>query len=70
VAVTPDGHHAYVANFGANHLSVIDTARNTVAATILVGTGPLAVALAPDGRHAYVANYGSNDVSVIEIAAE
>lgn len=65
--MTPDGRHAYVPNFGADHVSVIDTASHIVTATILVGTGPLALAVTQDGRRAYVANYGSNNVSVIEI---
>jgi YVTN family beta-propeller protein len=44
VAVTPDGAHAYVANFVAPSatgiVSVIDTASNKVVATIPVGHGP------------------------------
>jgi YVTN family beta-propeller protein len=43
VAVTPDGKHAYVANFNSNNVSVIDTATNTVVATVGVGSGPAAV---------------------------
>jgi YVTN family beta-propeller protein len=34
VAVTPDGKHAYVANFESLDVSVIDTATNTVVATV------------------------------------
>ena len=35
---------------------MIDTATNTVTATIPVGSDPSGVAVSPDGTHAYVAN--------------
>jgi YVTN family beta-propeller protein len=37
VAVTPDRKRAYVTNMNSDTLSVIDTATNTVVATILMG---------------------------------
>ena len=40
IAVTPDGKHVYVVNFGSNNVSVIDTATNTVVATVAVGSVP------------------------------
>jgi YVTN family beta-propeller protein len=50
----------YVANFDANTVSVIDTATNTVIATIPVGTSPRGVAVTPDGSTVYVSNTFSN----------
>ena len=47
VAVTPDGKHAYVTNFGSNNVTVVRTATNTVVATIPVGAEPLAVGVIP-----------------------
>jgi YVTN family beta-propeller protein len=49
---------------------VIDTATNTVAATITVGNGPVGVAVTPDGKHAYVTNaaFSIGSVSVIDTA--
>ena len=35
---------------------MIDTATNTVTATVPVGDGPIGVAVTPDGAHAYVTN--------------
>src|SRR6266581_1094329 len=61
---------AYVANAGTNTVSVIDTASNTVVATIPVGIFPDAVAVTPDGTRAYVANKGTNTVSVINTATK
>ncbi|MEW6605820.1 MAG: beta-propeller fold lactonase family protein [bacterium] len=58
--------YAYVANSGANTVSVIDTSTNEVIATIPVGSSPGGVAITPDGRYAYVTNTGSNTVSVID----
>ena len=48
-----------------NTVSVINTATNTVAATIPVGSDPNGVSVSPDGSKVYVANYNSNTVSVI-----
>jgi YVTN family beta-propeller protein len=47
----------------------IDTARNTVSATIPVGKRPWNMALTPDGGKLYVANGRSNNVSVIDTAS-
>jgi YVTN family beta-propeller protein len=51
IAITPDGKHAYVTNdsfFGPGTVSVIDTATNTVAATVGVGSFPVGVGIIPD----------------------
>ena len=40
----------------ANTVSVINTATNTVSATITVGIYPLGVSVSPDGSKVYVAN--------------
>lgn len=50
------GYYAYVANHNSNDVSVIDTAANTVVATIPAGNLPLGVAVSPDGTRAYVTN--------------
>ena len=64
----PDGTRAYVTNFNSNTVSVINTATNTVIATIPVGSGPQGVAVSPDSTRAYVTNFNSNTVSVINTA--
>jgi uncharacterized protein (TIGR03437 family) len=58
---------AYVANFGSNNVSVIDTSSNTVIATVMVGSQPQGIAVTPDGASVYVANCGG-DVFVIDTA--
>ncbi|MGA7384315.1 MAG: beta-propeller fold lactonase family protein [Methylocella sp.] len=65
VAVAPDGKRAYVIG---GFVSVIDTAANTVVATVPlpVGTEPAGVAVTPDGSHVYVTNEISNTVFVID----
>jgi YVTN family beta-propeller protein len=57
---------AYVTNNGEGTVSVIETANNTVVATVDVDFRPLFVAITPDGAFAYVTNGLSNTVSVIE----
>jgi YVTN family beta-propeller protein/autotransporter-associated beta strand protein len=66
--VTGDQSRVYVANAFANSVSVIDTATDTVLATIPAGALPQSLALSPDGTRAYVNNAASNDVSVIDTA--
>ena len=47
---------------------MIDTATNTLSATIPVGASPFGVAVTPDGSKVYVANSFSDTVSVIDAA--
>jgi YVTN family beta-propeller protein len=60
---------AYITNLNDGTVSVIDTATNTVTATVFVGTFPNGVAVTPDGAHVYVANIFGNSVSVIDTAS-
>jgi YVTN family beta-propeller protein len=69
--LTASAQNAYITNNGGNTVSVIDTATNTVSATIQVGNRPYGVAVTPDGGKVYVANnefFGS--VSVIDTATD
>jgi YVTN family beta-propeller protein len=61
---------AYVTNRSDNTVSVIDTATNTVIATIPLGTFafPHGVAVTPDGLRVYVVNSALGTVSVIDTA--
>jgi YVTN family beta-propeller protein len=56
---------AYITNNGANTVSVINVATNTVSTTIAVGSNPWGVSVSPDGLRVYVANYEAASVSVI-----
>src|SRR5262249_12485216 len=60
--------NAYVANENSTTVSVIDTASNTITATIPVGRNPASVALTPNSAFLYVANASSNTVSVVDTA--
>jgi YVTN family beta-propeller protein len=60
--------NAYITNFDDKTVTVIDTATNTVTATIPVGANPEGVGVTPDGRTVYVANVGETFVSVIDTA--
>lgn len=62
---------AYVVNTNDNTASIIDTATDTVTATIPVGNYPTGVAMSPDGTKVYITNgydYGGNTLSVIDTA--
>jgi YVTN family beta-propeller protein len=60
--------NAYVPNADDNTVSVIDTASQTVIATIDVGNTPVGAAVTPDGTKAYVTNSSDGTVSVIDTA--
>ena len=61
---------AYVGNFKDNTVSVIDTGKGVVAATIAVAAGPHGMVLSPDGRMLYVSGDGSSQVSVVDTASD
>ncbi len=56
----------YISNGTDGTVSVIDTASDTVIATVPVGRRPWNMAVTPDGKKLYVANGRSNSVSVID----
>ncbi len=49
VALNASGTHAYVANYGSNSVSVIDTAGTAVSTTISGVSTPLSIAISPTG---------------------
>lgn len=67
VAITPDSSTAYVTNTLQNTVSVINTATNTVTATISLAANsfPRGIAIAPSGLFAYAVNQGTSSVAVI-----
>jgi len=83
-AITPDGKHAYVNNYGGPQgvqsgngttVSVVDLATDTIVGPpIIVGQAPAALAVTPDGRFVYVANYvdgnpSTGTISIIDTSS-
>ena len=60
--------YAYIANSNSSNVSVINTANNTVVATVPVGTSPEGVSVSPDGTKVYVTHININEVRVINTA--
>jgi len=80
VAVTPDGHKAYISNQWSNDVTVVNLDTMEIISTILVGPEPKGIAITPDGSKAYVAlpeglavstggktPLGGNSIAVIDI---
>ncbi len=71
IAVNPARDEVYVVNAqpdqASGSVSVIDTAKNAVVATIPVHRNPTAIAVDATGRRAFVVNTGSNTVSVLDL---
>ncbi|SFS10566.1 40-residue YVTN family beta-propeller repeat-containing protein [Granulicella pectinivorans] len=68
---TPAGYreYAYVANSGANTVSVLDLVYLRTDRTLQVGSQPTALAVNPERNEVYVVNTTSGTVSVIDAAA-
>ena len=68
IGMTPDGEFVFATNFsaGSNSVSVIDTATNTIVATIPTGPQPNEVAVSLDGTRGFITNQNgtTNDVTV------
>jgi YVTN family beta-propeller protein len=62
--VTSLGTKVYVTNFRSNNVSVINTATNTITATIAVGTGPRGIVGL--GTNIYVENFDDGTISIID----
>jgi YVTN family beta-propeller protein len=73
VIANPTRDEVYVVNSGTasgqGSISVIDTQKNAVAATIALHRKPVSIDLNAAGTLAYVANAGSNSISVIDLKA-
>jgi len=71
IVANPDKTKVYVANFGSNDFSVIDTASNQVVNTISnFGRGPVELAVSNDGTRIFAVNPESDSVSVVDTASE
>lgn len=78
LAVSPDKKYVVCANAGADNLSLIDVASETVVETLwvksnpadLFGASPNALVFHPDGEHLYVANGTQNAIAVMEFDPE
>jgi YVTN family beta-propeller protein len=67
VSIAGAAPYAFIANLGNQTVSIIDTANNTVTATVDVGSMPAGVAVSLDGTKVYVANRDKDTVSVIDM---
>jgi YVTN family beta-propeller protein len=66
VAMTPNGMKAYITNYGANTVSVVDIGSGVVTRTIAVGAGPCGACVDNDGNKAYITNSIDDSVSVMD----
>jgi YVTN family beta-propeller protein len=73
VTANPKRNEVYVVSSGEGQgngsISVIDTTKNAVVATIPVHRRPYFIDIDPSGDMAYVANSGSNSVSIVDLKA-
>lgn len=60
---TTQTNAVYVANFGTNSVSSLNTSSNVVSLTGAVGVNPVALAETPNGQNLYVVNQGGNTVN-------
>ena len=60
----------YIAESGANRVSVIDTGTQTIEQQIPVGMAPSSISVAPDALRLYVTNQTDNTVSVVSAVTQ
>src|SRR5215470_18135732 len=60
--------HVYVANERSNDITIIDTATNSVVATVPVGQRPRGLGLSPDGNTLYVALGPERAIAAVDLA--
>jgi YVTN family beta-propeller protein len=69
IDVSPDGREVWVTNRGANTISVVSVAHDSVTASFESGgTMPIRAKFTPDGRQVWVSNARSSSVTVFEAA--
>ena len=66
VSIAGAAPFAYITSSLNNTVSIIDTATNTITATITGFSSPCGIAITPDGTKVYVANRLGGTVSVID----
>ncbi|MBD3161593.1 MAG: beta-propeller fold lactonase family protein [Candidatus Eisenbacteria bacterium] len=67
VEMSPTGEYVLVAASFDDQVKVIDTATNTVVATLDVGNFPLQIAFEATGEYAMVTNYQHGSVSILHV---
>ncbi len=67
-ALSADGATLYVANQGANTVSVVDTRALVQLKSIAVGKVPAGIRLSVDGATLWVSDYGDDDVRPVDLA--
>jgi len=69
IDISPDGREVWASNRGANSLSIISTASDSVVATFESGGEmPIRLKFTPDGKQVWVSNARSNAVTVFDAA--
>lgn len=67
LSISADGHRAYIANFLANSVTVVDLDKHKSIATLPTGKGPTAALISPDDRTLLVTNATSGTVSLFSV---
>lgn len=68
LALSPDGHHLYVAVSDDDRIDIVDLASKKVIGHLPSGPDPERFALSRDGRRMYVANEDDAKVSFVDVA--
>ncbi len=68
ICLSPDGRKAYVVNYTADLVSVIDIKARKIVLEISVGARPTQARFSPDGRFLYVSCTWAGKIDVIDVA--
>lgn len=67
VVMAPDGSYAFVRQFGAEDIVIVDLLADTIT-QVPVGLNPTDIDMTPDGTHAVVVSRGSHELHLFDMA--
>jgi len=70
LVITPDGAKVYVSSNNSDVVDVIDTATDTIASSISVGTQPAGLTIAPDGLSVVVSVQGDGQAVILDTTTD
>jgi YVTN family beta-propeller protein len=68
IAITPDGMKVFVSSSDSGSVKVLDTATDTIAASIDVGAKPAGLTITPDGALVVAAVGGADEAVIIDVS--
>lgn len=70
IAITPNGHKAYVTNFGGKSVDVLDLSRFRVMRRLNTGGAPVEIAFTPNSQYTFITNFSPGELWQIDTTSD